>query len=186
MGDPEAYRELFNYTYPRLKGYCRLFVTDEKQAEDIIQDCFISLWDKRKSINSEKSVENYLFVMVRNRCLNYLKTKKLEEGTIRIEDLKSIELQHLYQLDFTEMEEKSLEELLVRSFKEAVEELPEKKRYIFRRCKIEGQKQSEVANELGITVKAVEKHIAEAKQQIRNKLIFQYPSLIIIITMLLD
>jgi RNA polymerase sigma-70 factor (ECF subfamily) len=65
-----------------------------------------------------------------------------------------------------------------------VEELPEKMKFIYKKCKIEGRKQKEVAEELGVTVKAIEKHIAKAKNQIRDKLLLQYPSLALLITFL--
>ncbi|VAW29211.1 hypothetical protein MNBD_BACTEROID07-157 [hydrothermal vent metagenome] len=185
-GNPDAFKEVFRVLYPRLKGYCKLFISNESQVEDIIQESFLKLWEKRDSIQTEKSVESFVFVIVRNRCLNYLKKKKLEEGKIGLETMDVVELQYLYQLDFTEKEEKSLEEMLIESFQKAVEELPGKMKEVFTRCKIEGEKQKEVAGELGISLKMVEKHISKAKQQIRKKLISQYPALILLITILID
>lgn len=184
-GNPRAFKEVFCVLYPRLKGYCKLFISDNSQVEDIIQESFISLWEKSDAINTDKTIESYLFVILRNKCLNFLKKKKLETGKIDIDRLKVEELQFLYQLDFTEKEEKSLEEMLVESFKIAVDELPDKMKAVFTLCKIDGKKQKEVAEELGISIKMVEKHISKAKQQIREKLIQQYPALIVLITMLL-
>ncbi|MCD6366767.1 MAG: RNA polymerase sigma-70 factor, partial [Bacteroidales bacterium] len=185
-GNPDAFKEVFRLLYPRLKGYCKLFITNENQVEDIIQESFISLWEKKDSIKPDKSIESFVFVIVRNRCLNYLKKQKLEGGKIDLDNLNVVELQYLYQLDFTEKEEKSMEELLIASFQSAVEELPQKMRQVFTKCKIEGHKQKEVAEELGISLKMVEKHISKAKLQIREKLIRQYPALIILIMMLIE
>jgi RNA polymerase sigma-70 factor, ECF subfamily len=185
-GNPDAFRELFNHTFPRLRGYCRLFVADDKMVEDIIQECFITLWEKKETISTDKSTEGFLFIMVRNRCLNYLKNKKLHDEVISLDKLNSIELQHLYQLDFTETEEKTIEEQLIQSFQQAIEHLPEKRKIIFKKCKIEGQKQSDVAAELGITLKAIEKQIAKAKQQIRKHLVIQFPALVVIIMLILE
>ena len=184
-GNPAAYKEVFRLLYPRLKGYCKLFIRDDAQVEDIIQETFISLWDNRTSIKTEKSVESLVFVMLRNRCLNFLKKQKLESEYIDIDRLNVNELQYLYQLDFTDSEEKSMEEMLIESFRDAVEELPEKMKVVFKKCKIEGQKQKQVAEELGISLKMVEKQIAKAKLQIREKLIKQYPALALLIALLL-
>lgn len=186
MGNPDAFKEVFRLLYPRLKGYCKLFITNENQVEDIIQESFISLWEKKGSIKHDKSIESFVFVIVRNRCLNYLKKQKMEGGKIDLDNLNVVELQYLYQLDFTEKEEKSMEELLIASFQSAVEELPQKMRQVFTKCKIEGHKQKEVAEELGISLKMVEKHISKAKLQIRRKLIQKYPALIILIMMLIE
>lgn len=185
-GNPIAFKEVFRVLYPRLKGYCKLFISRDSQVEDIIQESFIALWEKRGSIKSDKSVESFVFVIVRNRCLNILKKQKLENGRIELDNLDITELQYLYQLDFTEKEEKSLEELLIESFQGAVEGLPKKMKLVFIKCKIEGQKQKEVAQELGISLKMVEKHIAKAKLHIRDKLIKQYPALVVLIVLLIE
>jgi RNA polymerase sigma-70 factor (ECF subfamily) len=158
-----------------MKGYCTLFVPDKADAEDIIQDCFLKVWEKRASIDVEKSIESYLFVILRNHCLNYLKDKRVKGEMVREETLNINELQYLYQLDLAEREEKSLEEQLIIAFQNCVETLPRKTGLVFRLCKIEGMKQKEVADELDISLKAVEKHIAAAKQKMIKQLSKQYP-----------
>lgn len=185
-GNPTAFKEVFRVLYPRLKGYCTLFIKDASQVEDIIQESFITLWENKDSIKPDKNIESLLFVIVRNRCLNYLKKQKLEGEKIDFCGPEIAQLQFLYQLDFTDREDSSLEELLVLSLKEAIAELPEKRRIVFVKCKIEGQKQADVAMELGISKKMVEKHISTAKDFIHKKLIKEYPALIILIAFLLD
>ncbi|MGC9356179.1 MAG: RNA polymerase sigma-70 factor [Mariniphaga sp.] len=184
-GNPEAFKEVFRLLYPRLKGYCKLFVTDENEVEDIIQECFITLWDKRETIDIQKRIESFLFVIIRNKCLNFLKNQKLESENIPPENLRVAELQHLYQLDLAEKEEKSLEEMLIQSFKESVNTLPKKMREVFVKCKLEGKKQKDVAEELGISIKMVEKQISKAKKQIREQLLKKYPALVVLIAMLM-
>lgn len=184
-GNPEAFKEIFLVLHPRLKGYCRLFIADENLVEDIIQETFLTLWEKRDLIKTEKSIESLIFVMVRNRCLNELRKQRMESGRIDPDNIKVAELQYLYQLDFTDKEEKSLEEMLIESFQKAVNELPEKMKAVFTLCKIEGKNQKEIAENLGISIKMVEKHIAGAKKQIRDQLLKKYPALILIIALLL-
>nr|WP_319267642.1 RNA polymerase sigma-70 factor [uncultured Draconibacterium sp.] len=185
-GDPSTFKDVFRVLYPRLKGYCKLFVPDDNKVEDLIQETFITLWEKRNLIKTDRSIESYLFVILRNNCLNFLRNEKLEKTTFSVNMEEVSELQYLYQIDFLGKEEKSLEEQLVESFQQVVNELPDKMKLVFTQCKIEGRKQKEVAEEMGISLKMVEKHIAKAKEQIKNKLINQYPMLIIIITLLLD
>lgn len=170
--------------YPRLKGYCALFLEDDSEAEDIIQECFIVLWEKHESINIEKRLESLLFVMVRNRCFNYLKSKKLTANHFDVEGLNVNELQYLYQLDLNNREEKSLEEMLLETLQQAVNDLPPKMKSAFVKSKLEGKKQAEVAEELGISIKMVEKHIAKAKERIRVQLLKKYSLLIVLIAVL--
>jgi len=185
-GNPDAFKQLFRFTYPRLKGYCRLFIHDSDVVQDIIQECFLALWEKRAEINPEKSLESFLFVIVRNRCLNYLKEAKLKEGKIDPDTINIIELQYLYQLDFNDKEEKSLEEQLIISLQDAVDSLPAKMKEVFVKCKIEGKKNQEVADELGVTIKAVEKHISSAKAKISQQLLKKYPLLTFLIYMWIE
>ncbi|MFV0268653.1 MAG: RNA polymerase sigma factor [Draconibacterium sp.] len=185
-GNPAAFKDVFRILYPRMKGYCKLFISDEGKVEDLIQETFITLWEKRDFIKTELSVESYLFVVLRNKCLNFLRQERLESATFTMDANEASELQYLYQIDFLGREEKSLEEQLIESLQEAVNELPDKMKQVFTLCKIEGRKQKDVADEIGISLKMVEKHIAKAKEQIKDKLIKQYPTLIIIISMLLE
>ena len=105
-GNSAAYEELFKQTFPRMLGYCRLFIHDQAQANDLVQDCFLRLWEKRQTIDPRRSVESLLFVMLRNRCLNHLRDQKNDLIDKKIGGLEENELQHLYQLDFTGREEK--------------------------------------------------------------------------------
>jgi RNA polymerase sigma-70 factor, ECF subfamily len=183
-GNPEAYKEVFRLLYPRLKGYCKLFVPNESEVEDLIQECFITLWEKRETIDVQKRLESFLFVIVRNKCLNFLKNQRLDFENISLDNLQIAELQYLYQLDLAEKEEKSLEELLIQTFQESVNDLPAKMREVFVKCKLEGKKQKDVAEELGISIKMVEKQIAKAKKQIREQLLKKYPAMVVLIAML--
>ncbi len=185
QGNPAAFKEIFTVLYPRLKSYCKLFISENSNVEDLIQETFIALWDNKESVKTEKTIESYVFVILRNKCLNFLKKQKLDQLTFEPEYLKVEELQFLYQLDFTQKEEKSLEEELVESLKVAIEELSDKRKQVFVLCKVEGKKQKEVAEELNISIKMVEKHISLAKQEIREKLYLQYPAMSVLIALLL-
>lgn len=166
-------------------GYCRLFVHDQAQSNDLVQECFVKLWEKRSTIKPTQSVESLLFVMLRNRCLNYLRDQKLHSSEKNINTIEESELQHLYELDFAGKEEKSLEEKLIEAIRESVENLPEKRKLVFVKTKIEGKKNKEVAEELGISVKAVEKHLHQAKEQISEEMLLKFPLLAIVIALLL-
>lgn len=184
-GNPAAYEELFKHNFPRMLGYCSLFIQDKAQANDLVQECFVKLWEKRATIKISQSVESLLFVMLRNRCLNHLRDQKLHSCDKDINLLEENDLQYLYHLDFIGKEEKSLEEALLESIKEAVEKLPEKRKQVFISAKIEGKKNKEVAEELGISVKAVEKYLHQAKEQIREEMLVKFPLLSILVTILL-
>jgi len=184
-GNPSAFEELFKQTFPRMLSYCNLFIHDQAQANDLVQECFVKLWEKRTTIKATQSIESLLFVMLRNKCLNYLRDQKLRDFEKNIELLKENELQHLYQLDFIGKEEKTLEESLIEAILESVEKLPEKRKLVFIKTKIEGKKNKDVADELDISLKAVEKHLHQAKEQIRTEVLGKFPLLYVVITLML-
>jgi RNA polymerase sigma-70 factor (ECF subfamily) len=185
-GDAGSFSELFKQTHPRLLGYCQLFVKDRKDAEDLVQECFFQLWQNRQKIDPNKSVESLLFVSLRNRCLNYLKENSRYAFDSLDEGFVPNEIQYLYQIDFTDKKEMPLEEQLVEALKKAIDELPERKREILIKSKIEGRKQKEIAEELGISIKTVEKHLRESKLELRQKLEKQFASLSVILYLMLQ
>lgn len=185
-GDADAFSALFKQTHPRLMGYCRLFVKKKTEAEDIVQECFFALWKNREKIDLHKSVESLLFVSLRNRCLNYLKENSRHYFDSLHDDMAVNELQYLYQIDFTEKKEPALEEQLIEALKQAIDELPERKKEIFVKNKIQGIKQKEIAGELGISVKTVEKHLHEAKLELKLKLEKRFASLSVLLCLLLQ
>ena len=166
-------------------GYCKLFIHDQARANDLVQECFVKLWEKRNTIKTTQSIESFLFVMLRNKCLNYLRDQKLHYLEKDIASIKENELQHLYQLDFTGREEKSVEERLIEAIRASVEKLPEKRKLVFIKAKIEGKKNKDVAEELGISLKAVEKHLHQAKEQIRQEVLLKFPLLSVLIAIIL-
>ena len=184
-GNPLAFEELFKQTFPRMLGYCKLFIHDQARANDLVQECFVKLWEKRNTIKTTQSIESLLFVMLRNKCLNYLRDQKLRDYEKDIESIKENELQYLYQLDFIGKEEKTLEESLIEAIRASVEKLPEKRKLVFIKAKIEGKKNKDVAEELGISLKAVEKHLHQAKEQIRQEVLLKFPLLSVLIAIIL-
>ena len=184
-GDPDAFEGIFKLTHPRLLSYCRLFISDYSSADDLVQECFLKLWEKRATLNPNQSVESYLFVMLRNRCFNYLRDKKMEYSVDDILTIPEIDLQHLFELDFTGIEGKAIEEELIDAIKAEIEKLPEKRKFVFIKSKLEGMKNKEIAELMGVSNKAVEKHLYEAKLQIKSELINKYPLLAVLITFIL-
>ena len=169
-GKHEAYEYLFATYYPRLHNYALRFLAAGDAVGDIIQDCFMKLWEKRGELILQ-SVGALLFRMVRNQCLNYLRHKALEDS----EWLQSLNLEdhseRLYSTDFLDDPD---QELLFQELKRQVEQtldaLPERSRQIFTMSRFDGMKNREIAEELGISVKVVERHIGRALKMFRRQL----------------
>lgn len=162
----EAFRFLFQKYYSRLLGYAIRFVQEREIAEDIIQEVFISFWEKRHLLKSI-SLSSLLFCMVRNASINYLKQKVLVEK-YPIEFIENIDGEEkLYTLDFAlSADEETLYEELKKRIQEALSILPERSREVFLLSRFNGLKNKEIALKLDISTTAVEKHISKSLKKI--------------------
>ena len=71
-GDQKAFEQFFKHWYPMLKAFCSTYVKDDCLASDIVQDSFIELWKRRKTVSKPSSLASYMFTIVRNRCFKEL------------------------------------------------------------------------------------------------------------------
>ncbi len=184
----EAFKFLFQKYYSRLLGYAIRFVQEREIAEDIIQEVFISFWEKRHFLKSI-SLSSLLFCMVRNASINYLKQKVLVEK-YPIEFIENIDGEEkLYTLDFAlSADEETLYEDLKKRIQEALSVLPERSREIFLLSRFNGLKNKEIASKLDISTTAVEKHISKSLKKISSYLKdnVDYNDYIIIISIFLS
>ncbi len=105
----DSFEKLFRLYYPRLIRYAGFFIKNSEEAEDLVQDVFFQLWKNRKKINQEKSISAFIFTQLKNKCLNSIKRKIVED---RYKDFQgNIKSQKLYHLsmdgetDFVSMKE---------------------------------------------------------------------------------
>ncbi|PSL47525.1 RNA polymerase sigma-70 factor (ECF subfamily) [Chitinophaga niastensis] len=131
------------------------FVKDAVTTEDILQEVFARLWEKRQDINAEQSVSGWLFVISFNMCVTYVR-KKLREQTLH----KNIFLSDTD--DEVALERKNMDEEQYHLLEKAIATLSPKKRTIVTRCKLEGKTYDEVAKELNISRNTVKEHLSAA------------------------
>lgn len=162
-GDQAAFELIFHFYYSGLVIYATQFTADQFEAEEIVQDFFVRLWQKRQQILQSDSLKNYFFLSVKNSSLNFLKHKKVEARYLK--NLSDLSNQHLvYEPDLyvaTELQEK---------IKNAIDRLPEKCGVIFIRSRIHGLKNEEIALELNLSKRTVETQISNALKVLRVEL----------------
>ena len=161
--DKATFEALFRSEFKGLCVFAIQYVKDGDTAREITQEAFISLWEKRETIDLSKPVKTYLSTTVRNKCLNWLRdNKKFNKEILDIEGLLSEKayIQH-DRLVEVEIREK---------IAEAIEELPIKCREIFVLNRNENLKYLEIAAKLEISVKTVEAQMSKALQHMRERL----------------
>ncbi|MFV0378160.1 MAG: RNA polymerase sigma-70 factor [Mangrovibacterium sp.] len=182
QGDPKALEELFYRTFPRLFDFANRITKDRQVAEDIVQDVFIKIWEKKERIESI-NIEGYLFRLVRNQCLDYIKFIKVISGReIEFNSMQKIE--ELYRIDFIRDQPYLLiQEELKLEIERTIDSLPPRCREVFILSKIEGLKNREIAEQLQISIKNVERHLVRATQAFRQKFSNELPLGIIILVL---
>ncbi len=180
--DSGEFEYLFRKYFPRLQAFARVIIKDNEMAKDIVQESFIKSWEEKNNIEW-KTFENYLFKMVRNRCLNYIRDKNLAAEKMKyISELEQFE--EIYRIDFVRDEPYLIfEQELKEKINSAIIQLPPRCQEVFVKSRFDGMKNREIADELGINIKNVERHITTALKTLKTHFANQ-GSMIIIIELL--
>jgi RNA polymerase sigma-70 factor (ECF subfamily) len=159
-GDRLAFDALFRMHYRDLCRYAMFLSLSADDAEDLVQDIFFRLWEGRQNIKFETSPKSYLFTSVKNRVLNELKHQKVKLKYVQDEGISDAE---------SELENDNHGDFRLSLLRDAIAQLPEKRREIFVLNKIEGIKYKDIAEKLGISVKTVENQMGEALKFLRGR-----------------
>ena len=157
-GDPKAFDTLFRRYYPMLCAYGHRFVELE-DAEEIVEDSLLWIWENRETLVIESSLNSYLFKMVYRRALNKLAHI---DATQRADTRFYEEMQEMLQdTDYYQIEE------LAKRIEDAVAALPESYREAFVMHRFRDMSYKEIAETLGVSPKTIDYRIQQALKQLR-------------------
>lgn len=160
--DREAFDSLFRSLYPRLVGFAFRYTRNKAVASDLVQDVFVILWQKRHEADPKRSLKEYLYKMVRNRSLNYIRDHSDE--TVGLELLSDSRLKSTDKTG-----EQDEPEQLVDLLKEWIEDLPKRRREAFELSRFEGLDHDEIAGVMDVSSNTVNNHIVAALNYLRNR-----------------
>ena len=161
-GNEKAFEILFHKYYSHMCSFAAKIINDDVAAEEIVQDFFVKLWEKREQLFIETSLKNYFFRSVKNLCLNYIQHNKTK---LRYAQVVISEVENTFS-DDSNYPETDLHEKI----EESINSLPEKRQEIFRLSRQEGLKYHEIAQKLNISIKTVETQMSLAIKTLRDKL----------------
>lgn len=158
------FQSIYKTYYSRLCVFANGFLQNENDAEETVQNVILKLWEQKDKINEIENMQAYLFRSVKNQCLNFIKRNKLADvyKTEAWKELKDLEEQTMSSS--TEADN----ETQIKQLKSLIETLPERCQEVLRMSKFEGLKNKEIAEELDISLKAVEANISRAFSLIRK------------------
>lgn len=160
--DENSFAIFFETYYRPLVAYVMLYTNDFDDAEDIAQNCFVVIWEKRKKLDINISLKSYLYSTAYNLFIDkYRKSKKMNDY---IENIKHSAVQEVFVNESDDSLARQLKFL-----DKAIEELPSRCRKIFIMSKKEGKSYKEIAVQLEISIKTVEAQMRIALIKIRER-----------------
>ncbi|MEN8119301.1 MAG: RNA polymerase sigma-70 factor [Bacteroidota bacterium] len=169
-GDQFALELVYKKYYTGLYYYAKKIVGNATVAKDIVQDSFLKIWEIRTSILVQTSFSSYLYKSVYNNSLNYLKHKQVIEKHQNYQK-EQIEIAENY---FSISSEHGQSILIAKEFEQqieqAIENLPEKCKEVFKLSRFKGLKNNEIATQLDISINTVQTQISVALKKLRNDL----------------
>ncbi|MEL7340933.1 MAG: RNA polymerase sigma-70 factor [Bacteroidota bacterium] len=158
LRDDQSFEKLFRQYFAGLSAYAYKFTEDIDSAEEVVQNVFIQLWEKRSELNIQTSLKSYLFRAVHNRCLNL---KRNEAVRVRHHQL------HQEGRDDSEFHDPAIASDVSQRIYEAIGQLPPQRARIFRMSRFEALSYREIAEKLGLSPKTVEAQMGKALKQLR-------------------
>ena len=164
QGNQQALQQLFDQHYVTLCRIALRLVHRAEVAEEIVQDVFVYLWEKRGDYQISTSLGAYLTRAVRNRCLNHLKSRAARyDWSEEIQD-------HQHPVDAAPDAALQVAELTA-ALEHILPQLPERCQLVFSLIRYEARSYQEVADQLDVSVKTIEYHMGKALRLIRQHLV---------------
>ena len=158
------YKRLFEDYYQALCQFALAMTNDRAEAEDMVQEVFINLWNKRDELNiNPKYLKTYLHTAVKNKIYEKNRNNKLKTiSSDYTDEQKNVAVDN-NEPNFDEI-------LLISRLYTSIRHLPNKCSRIFAMSKLEGKSHATISNELGISVKTIENQMTKAYKLLRENL----------------
>jgi RNA polymerase sigma-70 factor (ECF subfamily) len=160
-GDIAAFEDLFKTYYQALVGYGRTILKDKDEAEDIVQQVFVTIWEKRSEMEVHTSFKGMMYRAVQNACLN-----RIKHQTVRRSHAKEVIMTGSSSFSQQDIQYKELQ----KKIDESIDQLPEQCARIFRMSRFDELKYQEIADKLGLSVKTVENQMGKALKLMRENM----------------
>jgi RNA polymerase sigma-70 factor (ECF subfamily) len=161
-GDETAYAAVFRTWYAPLVRFVDAMLRQRDEAEEVVQEVMLELWNRRAQLDPEQPVQAWLFRAARNRALNVVRHRNVRESTAPV-------VRELTAAP-TPADATAATHEMQAAIHEAIAELPPRCREVFQLSRGEGLRNAQIAERLGISVKGVEAQMARALRALRERL----------------
>lgn len=162
--DQQAFKELYLVFFDKLYKFAFSILHSSEFAEEAVNDVFLNIWQKRKTLKNINSLTNYLYISTKNTSFNYLSKFRKERNTSLDDVLVRFEIDELTpETAFFTAEVRH-------EIEQAINQLPPKTKLVFQMAKVEGLKYKEIAEILNISVNTIDNHVATAIKKLSHTL----------------
>lgn len=163
------YKTLFHKYYPNLLFYATRLVGEE-DAEDVVQDVFVEIWKRKEYIEIGDQIQAFLYRSVYTRALNTLKHRTIQDSYCAAMEEINQRRAEFYQPDNNEVIQRIEDRELRKEIYNAINELPDKCKEVFKLSYLHDMKNKEIADVLGVSLRTVEAHMYKALKFLRGRL----------------
>lgn len=162
QGDEAAFASLYDRYWPKVYHFTQLYITTSLDVSEVVQEVFVKLWESRHLLDETKSFEGFLFIVTRNLIFNHSR-RIINENALKMTALQAVEESYDMEgeLDAADLK-KYIDELVLL--------LPPRQQQVFRMSREQHLSNREIAEQLSVTEKAIERHINLALKFLRKNL----------------
>lgn len=157
-GDENVFKSLFDHSYIGMVQRAVYYTNDLNAAEDIVQEVFMRLWEKRGELREIQNIQGYLLFSIRNKCLNLLEHQQVMDKY----------RQYCLLQEISDDEEEP--ETFIEEVGNLLNKLPEKRRKVLEMSVLESKSYAEIADALKISLNTVKDHIKKAYAFLREEM----------------
>ncbi|NGF55937.1 RNA polymerase sigma-70 factor [Parapedobacter sp. SGR-10] len=162
-GDETGFSEIYDRYWAVLYRHAYKLLKEKPTAQDVVQEVFVTLWDKIPNLELQSSLSSYLYTTVRNKILNVIQKEKIHERYIT-------SFGHFIERSETVTDHRIREQMLRERIEREVAHLPTKMRHVFELSRTQHLSYKEIAQELNLSDKTVKKQVSNAIKILRLKL----------------
>jgi RNA polymerase sigma-70 factor (ECF subfamily) len=161
-GNAKAFELLYEQYHARLYNFCMSIIRNKQDAEGMVQEVFIAVWENRENLDENKSFSGFVFSIAKNKTLN-----RIKQNLTRKVHLEYMQMENQVQNDIVgDIESRELMDYLLKT----IQELPDKTKEIFLLSRNEGLTYKQIASRLDLTENVVDHEIRKSIEYIRDKL----------------
>jgi RNA polymerase sigma-70 factor (family 1) len=162
-GEEQGFNYFFQQLYKPLLHFALSFLKQTESAEDVVEDAFVKLWQKKESIESASAIKPHLYKTVRNACIDIMRKQVHRDAYVVYVNKSSKE----FAPDITQ---NIITTEAMRQVYLAVQNLPSKYKKVFNMLFVQGREIKEIAAELNLPLSTVKTHKSKALELLRKQL----------------